>query len=90
MNLLVNNEAIIFLDIDRINNYHTIAYDWQTDNIMAIRPKEYLLLRHVWGQNGIEESAIKAYRSQYLRSQKEVDFVVSKLIEKKLLIPRNG
>ncbi len=90
MKLFVNPEAIIFLDIDQINNYHTIAYNWQTDDVMAIRPKEYLLLRQVWKRNGLEESTIRNYRSQYLHSQEEVDFVVKKLLEKKLLIPTNG
>lgn len=90
MKLFVNNEAIIFLDIDKINNYQTIAYNWETDDVMAIRPKEYLLLRHVWEQNGLEDSAIGNYRSQYIRSQEEAAFVVKKLLEKKLLIPKNG
>lgn len=90
MKLFVNTEAIIFLDIDLINNYHTIAYDWKTDNVMAIRPKEYLLLRRILEQNGLEESAIGNYRSRYIRSQEEAAFVVKKLLEKKLLIPKNG
>lgn len=90
MKLFVNNEAIIFLDIDRINNYHTIAYNWKTGDVIAIRPKEYQLLRRVWGQGGLEESAIRNYRSQYIDNQEEADLVVKELIAKKLLIPKNG
>lgn len=90
MKLFVNNEAIIFLDIDRINNYHTIAYNWKTDEVMAIRPKEYLILRYIWERNGLEKSTIRNYRSYYIHSQEEVDAVVKKLLEKNLLIPKNG
>ena len=90
MNLFVNTEAIVFLDIDRINNYHTIAYNWETDDVIAIRPKEYLLLKHIWEQNGVEESAIGNYRSRFIHSQEKTDLVVKELLAKKLLIPKNG
>lgn len=90
MKLFVNTEAIIFLDIDIINNYHTIAYDWKTDNVMAMRPKEYLLLRTVWERNGLEESDIRNYRSQYIHSQEELDLAVKKLLERNLLIRRKA
>ena len=90
MKLFVNNWAIIFLDIDRINNYRTIAYNWETDDVIAIRPKEYLLLRHIWERNGLEESATRNYHSQYIHSQEEAAFVVKKLLEKNLLIRRKA
>lgn len=90
MNLFVNNESIIFLDIDKANNYHTIAYNWQTDEIIAIRPKEYHLLRFIWEQNGLTGSEADAYRSIYIRNQEEALSLIKKLLDRKLLYTKNG
>lgn len=69
----LNSEAVILLDSDTSNGFSTVAYDWMTDDVVAIRKSEYLLLEFInklgevsiddlttfAEENGVDESVLK-------------------------------
>lgn len=53
----LNKDSIIFLDqIDKINGYSTIAYDWGNDDIFKISRDGYFLLKSIQKNNPISQS----------------------------------
>ena len=38
---------MVLLDSDKDRGLNTVAYNWQTNELMAIRPKEYAILKYV-------------------------------------------
>ncbi|MBI2326399.1 hypothetical protein HYU91_03360 [Candidatus Collierbacteria bacterium] len=85
MTYSVNKDAIIFLDIDKENNYHTIAYDYKSDDVVAIRPEEYWLLKYVFENQPVSEYQLhKLFVNNSDRNGFEE--LVSKLIDKNILL----
>ena len=85
MTYSVNKDAIIFLDIDKENSYHTIAYDYKSEDVVAIRPEEYRLLKYVF-----ENQPISEYQLHELSvddaDKNGFEELVSKLIDKNILL----
>lgn len=50
MKYALNQKAIVLLDSDRNNGLITIAFNPITDEIYAIRPKEYTILKQIHDQ----------------------------------------
>lgn len=85
MTYSVNKDAIIFLDIDKENNYHTIAYDYKSEDIVAIRPLEYRLLKYVFENQSVNESRLQ----EFSKNNPDIDGfeeLISKLVDKNILL----
>lgn len=59
-----NLESIIFLDSDNLNGYTTIAYDWTSDDLFAIRPLEYKILRFIYDNHTASTLSLVEYMSK--------------------------
>lgn len=84
MNYSINKDAIIFLDVDKENNYRTIAYDYKSDDVVAIRPLEYRLLKYVYENQPVSENKL----FDFLGGDADVGELaelVTKLISKNIL-----
>lgn len=85
MTYSINKDAVIFLDIDKENNYHTIAYDYKSEDVVAIRPLEYRLLKYVFKNQAVNDSQLQAFSI----NNPDIDGfeeLVSKLIDKNILL----
>lgn len=85
MTYSVNKDAIIFLDIDKENNYHTIAYDYKSDDVVAIRPAEYRLLKYVFENQPVSENQLQKF-SVDNPDINEFEELISKLTDKNILL----
>lgn len=59
MRYVVNKLSVILLDSDKVRGFNTVAYNWQTDELMAIRPKEYSILKYTEEQGKLDEEEIE-------------------------------
>lgn len=84
MNYKINREAIIFLDRDREVGYHTIAYDWQSGDLYAIRPLEYRILRFIYEHEPISKSTLRDVSGRTL-GESQLDKIMEVLINKKIV-----
>lgn len=85
MTYSVNKDAIIFLDIDKENNYYTIAYDYKSEDVVAIRPLEYRLLKYVFKNQPVNENQLQ----EFSISNPDIDGfekLISKLVNKNILL----
>lgn len=89
MKYLINGTAIIFLDIDRVSHFHTIAYDWETDSVLAIRPKEYHLLKYLFDQSGATDEELFNYLGRMSMESEEMQLMIKNLISKNLIFISN-
>lgn len=87
MKFIVNERAIIFLDIDKLNNFYTIAYNLRDDEIISIRPREYLLLKYIKDNKGAAEKDLINFGSKLFKDQKEIFKTIEVLFKKQILIP---
>lgn len=81
----VNKDAVIFLDVDKENNYHTIAYDYKSDDVVAIRPLEYRLLRYVFENKFVDKNQLR----EFCVNNPDIDGfedLISKLVDKNILL----
>lgn len=85
MTYSVNKDAIIFLDIDKENNYHTIAYDYKSEDVVAIRPLEYRLLKYVFKNQSVNENQLREF-SKDNPDIDEFEELISKLVDKNILL----
>ena len=85
MTYSVNKDAIIFLDIDKENNYHTIAYDYKSEDVVAIRPLEYRLLKYVFENKFVDENQLQEF-SVNNPDIDEFGELISKLVGKNILL----
>lgn len=84
MNYSINREAIIFLDTDSENGYHTVSYDFESGDLIAVRPPEYHLLKFVYDQQKATELAIKDFVGETMLAA-ELKEMMDKLLEKGIL-----
>lgn len=85
MRYSINNEAIIFLDSDKDNNFHTIAYNNQNDDVVAIRPTEYKILKRIYDLDSVTENDLIATFKKDI-PQKELQDILSKLVSNNIVI----
>ena|SRR3989344_5807803 len=85
MTYLINKDAVIFLDVDIENNYYTIAYDFKSDDVVAIRPLEYRLLKYVFENEPVNENQLKAFLRNDIDAKNGSEELISKLLEKNIL-----
>lgn len=85
MTYSVNKDAIIFLDIDKENSYHTIAYDYKSEDVVAIRPLEYRLLKYVFENKFVDENQLQEF-SVNNPDIDEFGELISKLVGKNILL----
>lgn len=84
MKYSINKEAIIFLDIDKGNNFHTIAYDFQSDDVVAIRPVQYHLLMAIYEHQPIPYDQL-VHIVQNILPEKDFKKTTSDLLAKNVL-----
>ncbi len=58
MTYSINKDSIIFLDLDKENDYHTVACNSDTEDLVAIRPLEYEFLREIYENEPVADSAL--------------------------------
>lgn len=59
MKYVVNKLSVILLDSDKDRGLNTVAYNHQTDELMAIRPGEYAILKWAEENDGFTEVEIE-------------------------------
>lgn len=55
VNIIVNPEAVLFLDSDIYNSGFSVAYNWKTDQLYGLKPDQFLFLKKVWSGDKIDE-----------------------------------
>ena len=60
MKYRVNKLSVVLLDSDKDRGLNTVAYNWQTNELMAIRPKEYAILKYVEDHNGVIDEEVQS------------------------------
>ena len=85
MTYSINKDAIVFLDIDKENNYHTIGYDYKSGDVVAIRPLEYRLLKYVFENQPVSEYQLHKLSVDDANNN-GFEELVSKLIDKNILL----
>lgn len=81
----VNKDAIIFLDEDRLGGFNTVAYDYRSDDLIAIRPLEYKLLWSIFDRGQASAEDIGPIMGEEL-TENETKEMVETLIEKGVLL----
>ncbi len=82
MTYLVNKDAIIFLDTDKKNDYYTIAYDFKSDDVVAIRPLEYQLLKYIFENQPVDEKQLQVFFRNDVDGLEEI---LTKLVDRNIL-----
>ncbi len=85
MTYSINKDSVIFLDIDKENSYNTIAYDYKSDDVVAIRPLEYRLLKYVFENKFVDENQLQQF-SVRNPDINEFEDIISKLVDKNILL----
>ena len=85
MKYVVNKLNVILLDQDQKRGFNTVAYDHKTDKLMAIRPKEYSILKYIDNSGGLNSENIKAMVFKLNIDVTEAERIVSDLIKKGIL-----
>ncbi|MEK7119662.1 MAG: hypothetical protein AAB889_04055 [Patescibacteria group bacterium] len=84
MQYQITPESIIFLDSDILNGYSTVAYDWTSDDLFAIRPLEYKILRFIHDSQAAPFSSLKKYMSDEI-DEEELKSILDILTNKKII-----
>lgn len=80
----VNPESIIFLGSDSLNGYSTIAYDWTTDDLFAIRPLEYKILRFIYDSQTVSISSLTEHMSDDI-DEESLKSILDIFLNKKII-----
>ena len=68
MKYLVNKLSVVFLERDEEKGFNTVAYHWPTDELMAVRPKEYSVLKYISDNNGADGEELEKMASSEMLS----------------------
>ena len=85
MNYTINKEAIIFLDRDREAGFCTIAYNWQSGDLYAIRPLEYKVLRYIYEHEPVSMSLISDFVKSDL-GEDNLNKIMEILVNKRIVL----
>lgn len=87
MNYRINREAIIFLDRDSEAGFQTIAYDWQSGDLYAVRPLEYNILRFIYEHEPVPEPTICDWaKSDLDLDEVHLNEIMEILVNKKIIL----
>ncbi len=85
MTYVVNKLSVLLLDQDRRRGFNTVAYDYKTDKLMAIRPKEYSLIKYISDSHGLSSENIEVMMLKLHIEVDEAEKIISELINKGIL-----
>ena len=73
------------MDRDRETGFQTIAYDWQSGDLYAIRPLEYKILRFIYEYEPVTESIVSDYAKNDLgESQIDISSALITITSKRI------
>jgi len=81
----VNKLSVLLLEQDQKKGFNTVAYNHKTDKLMAIRPKEYSILKFISDSNGLSSENIEAMVHKLQIDVTEAEKIVSELIKQGIL-----
>lgn len=73
------------MDQDGRRGFNTVAYDYKTDKLMAIRPTEYSIIKFISDSDGLSSENIETMVAQLHIDVVEAEKIVSDLINKGIL-----
>lgn len=85
MNFRINRDAIIFLERDRETGFQTVAYDWQSGDLYAIRPLEYGILYFIYEHEPVSRSAVQNWAKGNL-TDIQLNEIIEILVNKKIIL----
>lgn|GEM_PF-5249127 len=85
MKYVVNKLSVLLLEQDQKKGFNTVAYNHKTDKLMAIRPKEYSILKFISDSNGLSSENIEAMVHKLQIDVTEAEKIVSELIKQGIL-----
>lgn len=85
MNFRINRDAIIFLERDRDTGFQTVAYDWQSGDLYAIRPLEYGILYFIYEHESVSRLDLQNWTKGNL-TDIQLDEIIEILINKKIIL----
>lgn len=85
MNFRINRDAIIFLERDREAGFQTVAYDWQSGDLYAIRPLEYSILYFIYEHEPVSRSVLQNWAKGNL-TDIQLDEIIKILVNKKIIL----
>lgn len=85
MKYVVNKFNVILLDRDKEKGFNTVAHDHKTDNLMAIRPREYSVIKYISDSDGLSSENIDGLVNKVKIEVIEAEKIISDLINKGIL-----
>jgi len=85
MKYVVNKLSVLLLDQDKKMGFNTMAYDHKTDKLMAIRPREYSILKYISDSKGLNEENIEHMVFKLRIEATEAEKIILDLINKGIL-----
>lgn len=85
MKYIVNKLSVLLLDQDKKRGFNTVAYDHRTDELMAIRPKEYSILKYISDSSGLTSENIACMVHVLKMKVSDAEEIVSVLVIKGIL-----
>lgn len=85
MKYVVNGLSVLLLERDQKRGFNTVAYDYKTDTLMAIRPKEYSILKYISDCDGLSSENIEDMVNKLKIELIEAEKIISDLINKGIL-----
>jgi len=85
VNYRINREAIIFLERDCEAGFQTIAYDWQSGDLYAVRPLEYSILHFIYEHEPVSELAVSDWAKNDLDGG-QLEGIIEVLVNKKIIL----
>lgn len=85
MKYVVNKLSVLLLDQDQMRGFNTVAYDHKIDKLMAIRPKEYSILKYISDSDGLSSENIEDMVNTVEIELIEAEKIISDLINKGIL-----
>lgn len=87
MSYRINREAIIFLERDREVGFQTIAYDWQSGDLYAVRPLEYSILHFIYEHEPVSKLTIGDWaKSDLDLDEVQLNEIMEILVNKKIIL----
>lgn len=85
MKYVVNKLSVLLLEQDQKKGFNTVAYDHKTDEIIAVRPKEYSIIKYISDSEGLCADNFEDMVIKLKIDNNEAEKIVSELIKKGIL-----
>ena len=76
---------MVFLERDKERGFNTVAYHWPTDELMAIRLRDYSVLIYIYDNEGISDTDIEKMTNNLKINKLDLDGILSVLVSKGIL-----